>query len=137
MRSRVDKAAGLDEDSELERAVRFELTLTGFAVQRLWPAWRRARLWPQVTHIKKRQITEHILSPSIRADLRKSAAEFFLERKERFELSRRVWKTRMFPATSLPRVIAICQFPIVSELPNRFFNRQSAIGNRQYSWGSR
>src|SRR6188474_2466429 len=29
-----------------------------------------------------------------------------LERKERFELSNRVWKTRMFPATSLPRVIA-------------------------------
>src|ERR1044072_7952434 len=28
-----------------------------------------------------------------------------LERKERFELSRRVWKTRMFPATSLPRRI--------------------------------
>ena len=27
-----------------------------------------------------------------------------LERKERFELSNRVWKTRMFPATSLPRV---------------------------------
>jgi hypothetical protein len=26
-----------------------------------------------------------------------------LERKERFELSRRVWKTRMFPATSLPQ----------------------------------
>src|SRR6266404_2177295 len=26
-----------------------------------------------------------------------------LERKERFELSKRVWKTRMFPATSLPR----------------------------------
>ena len=26
-----------------------------------------------------------------------------LERKERFELSSRVWKTRMFPATSLPR----------------------------------
>ena len=25
-----------------------------------------------------------------------------LERKERFELSNRVWKTRMFPATSLP-----------------------------------
>jgi hypothetical protein len=25
-----------------------------------------------------------------------------LERKERFELSKRVWKTRMFPATSLP-----------------------------------
>src|SRR6185369_5170684 len=28
-----------------------------------------------------------------------------LERKERFELSSRVWKTRMFPATSLPRRI--------------------------------
>src|SRR6185369_377930 len=27
-----------------------------------------------------------------------------LERKERFELSSRVWKTRMFPATSLPRM---------------------------------
>jgi hypothetical protein len=27
----------------------------------------------------------------------------FLERKERFELSKQVWKTRMFPATSLPR----------------------------------
>src|SRR6185369_261678 len=27
-----------------------------------------------------------------------------LERKERFELSTRVWKTRMFPATSLPRM---------------------------------
>ena len=27
-----------------------------------------------------------------------------LERKERFELSSRVWKTRMFPATSLPQV---------------------------------
>src|SRR5215813_9031272 len=27
-----------------------------------------------------------------------------MERKERFELSSRVWKTRMFPATSLPQV---------------------------------
>src|SRR5215831_7457975 len=27
-----------------------------------------------------------------------------LERKERFELSSRVWKTRMFPATSLPHL---------------------------------
>ena len=33
-------------------------------------------------------------------------ADLFLsvERKERFELSSRVWKTRMFPATSLPLV---------------------------------
>src|SRR5260370_30142740 len=30
-----------------------------------------------------------------------------LERKERFELSNRVWKTRMFPATSLPRAARI------------------------------
>ena len=29
-----------------------------------------------------------------------------LEREERFELSKRVWKTRMFPATSLPQDIA-------------------------------
>ena len=35
-----------------------------------------------------------------------SADLCYLERKERFELSKRVWKTRMFPATSLPRVIA-------------------------------
>src|SRR5436190_13729313 len=37
----------------------------------------------------------------IRVYLRSSAADL-LERKERFELSNRVWKTRMFPATSLP-----------------------------------
>ena len=28
-----------------------------------------------------------------------------MERKERFELSKRVWKTRMFPATSLPHEV--------------------------------
>ena len=33
-----------------------------------------------------------------------------LERKERFELSKRVWKTRMFPATSLPQGISNCEF---------------------------
>src|SRR6266550_7280047 len=32
-------------------------------------------------------------------------SSLLLERKERFELSKRVWKTRMFPATSLPREI--------------------------------
>ncbi len=31
-------------------------------------------------------------------------AHMILERKERFELSKRVWKTRMLPATSLPLV---------------------------------
>ena len=55
-------------DEELERAVRLELTNTGFAIRRL------SRL----------------------------ATRAVLERKERFELSSRVWKTRMFPATSLP-----------------------------------
>src|SRR5947207_2479074 len=30
-----------------------------------------------------------------------------MERKERFELSNRVWKTRMFPATSLPRAAQV------------------------------
>ena len=34
-----------------------------------------------------------------------STALYDLERKERFELSKRVWKTRMFPATSLPQEI--------------------------------
>ena len=38
----------------------------------------------------------------IRVYPRSSAVALRLERKERFELSRRVWKTRMFPATSLP-----------------------------------
>ena len=52
----------------LERAVRLELTNTGFAIPRLGRLATRASL----------------------------------ERKERFELSNRVWKTRMFPATSLP-----------------------------------
>ncbi len=34
---------------------------------------------------------------------RQECLSYSLERKERFELSRRVWKTRMFPATSLPQ----------------------------------
>ena len=36
--------------------------------------------------------------------LSRLATRASLERKERFELSSRVWKTRMFPATSLPQV---------------------------------
>src|SRR5262245_27558760 len=64
---------------ELERAVRFELTINGFAVQ----------------------CVEHLGDARLEiADLRFQ----FVERRERFELSRRVWKTRMFPATSPPRV---------------------------------
>ena len=37
------------------------------------------------------------------SDKLKVCRTFFMERKERFELSKRVWKTRMLPATSLPR----------------------------------
>jgi hypothetical protein len=87
---------------ELERAVRLELTHTGFAIRRLGRLATRARTfsifdcqlpngvgpfgWP-VQQIRNRQL----------------AIGNILERKERFELSRRVWKTRMFPATSLPQ----------------------------------
>ena len=59
--------------SGLERAVRLELTNTGFAIRRLSRLATRGKL----------------------------------ERKERFELSSRVWKTRMFPATSLPHFFLI------------------------------
>ena len=53
-----------------KRAVRFELTMTGFADQRL-------------IHLGYARTRN-------------------LKRKERFELSKRVWKTRMLPTTSLP-----------------------------------
>ena len=40
-----------------------------------------------------------------RKDRRQECPSYDLERKERFELSKRVWKTHMFPATSLPRKV--------------------------------
>ncbi len=72
---------------------------------------------------------------------RQESLSYILERKERFELSKRVWKTHMFPATSLPPGISDCrfaQFLCRESLPNRNrldleqrTNRQSAIENRQ------
>src|SRR5438874_1999995 len=74
----------------------------------------RAKLSRGLTRIdadRKEQNKKHDSNGSmsfflIRVYLRSSAADL-LERKERFELSNRVWKTRMFPATSLPRAARI------------------------------
>ena len=55
---------------------------TGFAIQRLSRLATRAKIGG-------------LIQPTVRFQM-------FLERKERFELSKQVWKTRMLPATSLP-----------------------------------
>ena len=51
----------------------------------------------------------------------------FLERKERFELSNRVWKTRMFPATSLPQVAQAFQLAL--------FHDADPSDQRHWLWG--
>ena len=40
-----------------------------------------------------------------------------LERKERIELSNRVWKTRMFPTTSLPQVVGEDRIELSPRVP--------------------
>jgi hypothetical protein len=96
------------EDNELERAVRFELTITGFAVQCLWPAWRRAReVGPQMnTDLLRSEKAIRYQTVFLSVLICVHLWLIFLERKERFELSSRVWKTRMFPATSHPQIIS-------------------------------
>jgi hypothetical protein len=83
---------------------------TGFAVRRLGRLATRANLSRELTRIHADKRIGKITLPAlfvIRVYLRSSAADL-LERKERFE-SRQVgiWKTRMFPATSLPRFFGV------------------------------
>jgi hypothetical protein len=85
--------------------VRLELTILELQSSAL-AAWRRAlilyfvfcasffEVFTSEARDYKHQRTKHKVP---------STALCYLERKERFELSKRVWKTRMFPATSLPR----------------------------------
>src|SRR6185503_12494833 len=94
---------------KLERAVRLELTNTGFAVRSLGRLATRAQILYLVFcalffELFKSEAREH-KHKSTKYKVQNTAL-YDLERKERFELSKRVWKTRMFPATSLPRVIA-------------------------------
>ena len=115
--------------------MRLELTNTGSAIRRLSRLATRARrltcfslsLTCPGLHCLKRRQTE--------------VCRTCLERKERFELSKRVWKTRMFPATSLPQGIADFQLArfrrrrVSADFENddlkRKTNRQSAIGNQK------
>lgn len=93
----------------LERAVRLELTILELQSSAL-AAWRRAlilyfvfcaslfEVFTSEARDHKHQRTKHKVQ---------STALYGLERKERFELSKRVWKTRMFPATSLPQSLEL------------------------------
>src|SRR5262245_15553803 len=83
-------------DTKLERAVRLELTNTGFAIRSL------GRL---ATRAEEQSAKSKGLRPWVFALCSLLFALGSLERKERFELSNRVWKTRMFPATSLPQLL--------------------------------
>lgn len=74
---------GFVEVTNLERAVRFELTI---------PDLQSGALGRLATRAK-------------------------LERKERIELSNRVWKTRMFPATSLPQVVGEDRIELSPRVP--------------------
>ncbi|MDT4965761.1 MAG: hypothetical protein QOJ64_498 [Acidobacteriota bacterium] len=67
--------------------MRLELMNSGFAIRRLANLATRA--------------VEQTVSLRLKRKLIVCATE--LERKERIELSKRVWKTRMLPITSLPR----------------------------------
>ena len=69
--------------TNLERAVRFELTIPDLQSGALGRLATRARL----------------------------------ERKERIELSNRVWKTRMFPTTSLPQVVGEDRIELSPRVP--------------------
>ena len=89
--------------------MRFELTIPDLQSGAL-AAWRRAlSISRGLTRIRTDKKNNYLSVESvlIRVYLRPSAADLVLERKERFELSNRVWKTRMFPATSLPRAARI------------------------------
>ena len=80
----------------LERAVRLELTIPDLQSGAL-AAWRRAR--------EVQGPTSNVQGLCDETGFGLWTLDFgsSLERKERFELSNRVWKTRMFPATSLPQ----------------------------------
>ena len=86
---------------ELERAVGFELTITGFAAQCLWPDLATRATVARYASVLSLTPRKH--PPNHNDKLKHIGHD--LEREERFELSKRIWKTRMFPATSLPQNI--------------------------------
>ena len=88
---------------KLERAVRLELTNTGVAIRRLSRLATRAYLCFVLRTLFFDVFANETNSPKSSKHKVQSTDLCYLERKERFELSKRVWKTRMFPATSLPQ----------------------------------
>jgi hypothetical protein len=76
---------------------------TGFAIRRLGRLATRAVLKNEGCKMNDKKVihpSSFIPHP------------LFLERKERFELSKQVWKTCMLPATSLPRDIPIAEWQL-------------------------